>query len=394
MKQLLLFLLVASIAAEEVSIADVLHRAEEASATMLSTSDAIISLDSTKENYVTGANPELSVGTENFGVSEIELVISQDIRFKSKREPIQLQLDITRKELQIESEISRRELSLAVTEAYLIAAKLSDMIALTDELILSVKSELLQIEERISRGVGSKLELLEQRSLLSELNGERFALEGEYRGALAILNSFIEGESIESVQSLDELAETFHIHNLSTIPENHPELVKLALEEDRVELKTMESRALQTPDFNINSGYKRNNEAGENAFLLGFSLGLPFNRDSDIAVNEAAVMERSLSFTRNEVTRQLSAELVLLQEESNIAERRLKIIRDERIPLAEEILDVAKGQFRRGILSVRDKIIYQQELINLRGEELDLLNLYYTARANELIFTQNFEGME
>ncbi len=394
MKQLLLFLLVASIAAEEVSIADVLQRAEEASATMLSTSDAIISLDSTKENYVTGANPELSVGTENFGVSEIELVISQDIRFKSKREPIQLQLDITRKELQIESEISRRELSLAVTEAYLTAAKLSDMIALTDELILSVKSELLQIEERISRGVGSKLEQLEQRSLLSELNGERFALEGEYRGALAILNSFIEGESIESVQSLDELAETFHIHNLSTIPENHPELVKLALEEDRVELKTMESRALQTPDFNINSGYKRNNEAGENAFLLGFSLGLPFNRDSDIAVNEAAVMERSLSFTRNEVTRQLSAELVLLQEESNIAERRLKIIRDERIPLAEEILDVAKGQFRRGILSVRDKIIYQQELINLRGEELDLLNLYYTARANELIFTQNFEGME
>ncbi len=394
MKQLLLFLLVASIAAEEVSIADVLHRAEEASATMLSTREAIVSLDSTRDNYMTGANPELSVGTENLGVSEFELVLSQDIRFKSKREPIQLQLDITRKELQIESEISRRELSLAVTDAYLTAAKLNDMIVLTDELIRSVESELVQIEDRIARGVGSKLEQLEQRSLLSELNGERFALEGEYRGALVTLNSFIKGESVESLLSLEELGETFHSHEVSTIPENHPSLLQLDLEEDRVELKTVESRALQTPDFNINSGYKRNNEAGENAFLLGFSLGLPFNRESDIAINEAEVMDRSLSFTRDETNRQLSAELALLQEECNIAERRLKIIRDERIPLAEEILDVAKEQFRRGILSVRDKIIYQQELITLRSEELELLHLYYTARADEIIYTQNFEGME
>lgn len=387
MKQFIPFLLAAVITAQELPLADALSSAEDASASLLDIRQKLSALDSSGAYYKTGSNPELEVGTENFGVKEFEVVLSQELRFPSKKTPVNQQIELNKQRIRLSAETVKRDLYSSVITSYLTLAQLQDEALLIDSIIASVELENRQISQRIKAGAASKLELLEQQELLIDLGEEAFAIESQLRSSRAKLNALFAEPKSGSVQSIQELSELFPQESGTEIANSHPNLIELELELAEAELLRLEGKASRTPDFTLSGGYKRENEAKENSLLFGFSMGLPFNKAADIAELEADITEASVNLRKAELKRALTAELTELQENSALASERLRRLREERIPLAEEMVSLAAVQFKRGILPVTEKIRYKRELISLQREELSLIHAELLARASLAVFT-------
>lgn len=387
MKQLIPFLLAVTLSAQEITLTDALSSAEIASAALMDITQKLTALDSTQNLYTTGANPELEVGTENFGVKEFEVTLSQEIRFPSKKVSAVQQIDLRRKQMQLSSEVVKRELYKEVVESYLTISQLQDEALLIDSIVASVKIENENISRRIAAGAASELELLEQQGLLIDLGEEAFSIQSELRASRAILNSLFLKQKRGSVETIHELSRQFNTPDMTEVPESHPALRELELERAEAQILRSESKAARTPDFTLSGGYKRENEAKENSLLFGFSLGLPFNKEAAIADSEADIAESSVILRKAELKRELQAELTQLQEEKVLASERLRTLREERIPLAEKMVQLATVQFKRGIIPVTEKIRYKRELISLQREEVSLLHAELLAHASLAVFT-------
>lgn len=387
MKQLIPFLLAVTLSAQEITLTDALSSAEIASAALMDITQKLTALDSTQNLYTTGANPELEVGTENFGVKEFEVTLSQEIRFPSKKVSAVQQIDLQRKQMQLSSEVVKRELYKEVVESYLTISQLQDEALLIDSIVASVKIENENISRRIAAGAASELELLEQQGLLIDLGEEAFSIQSELRASRAILNSLFLKQKRGSVETIHELSRQFNTPDMTEVPESHPALRELELERAEAQILRSESKAARTPDFTLSGGYKRENEAKENSLLFGFSLGLPFNKEAAIADSEADIAESSVILRKAELKRELQAELTQLQEEKVLASERLRTLREERIPLAEKMVQLATVQFKRGIIPVTEKIRYKRELISLQREEVSLLHAELLAHASLAVFT-------
>lgn len=387
MKQLIPFLLAVTLSAQEITLTDALSSAESASAALMDITQKLTALDSTQNLYTTGANPELEVGTENFGVKEFEVTLSQEIRFPSKKVSAVQQIDLQRKQMQLSSEVVKRELYKEVVESYLTISQLQDEALLIDSIVASVKIENENISQRIAAGAASELELLEQQGLLIDLGEEAFSIQSELRASRAILNSLFLKQKRGSVETIHELSRQFNTPDMTEVPESHPALRELELERAEAQILRSESKAARTPDFTLSGGYKRENEAKENSLLFGFSLGLPFNKEAAIADSEADIAESSVILRKAELKRELQAELTQLQEEKVLASERLRTLREERIPLAEKMVQLATVQFKRGIIPVTEKIRYKRELISLQREEVSLLHAELLAHASLAVFT-------
>lgn len=387
MKQLIPFLLAVTLSAQEITLTDALSSAESASAALMDITQKLTALDSTQNLYTTGANPELEVGTENFGVKEFEVTLSQEIRFPSKKVSAVQQIDQQRKQMLLSSEVVKRELYKEVVESYLTISQLQDEALLIDSIVASVKIENENISRRIAAGAASELELLEQQGLLIDLGEEAFSIQSELRASRAILNSLFLEQKSGSVETIHKLSRQFNTPDMTEVPESHPALRELELERAEAQILRSESKAARTPDFTLSGGYKRENEAKENSLLFGFSLGLPFNKEAAIADSEADIAESSVILRKAELKRELQAELTQLQEEKVLASERLRTLREERIPLAEKMVQLATVQFKRGIIPVTEKIRYKRELISLQREEVSLLHAELLAHASLAVFT-------
>ncbi len=391
MKQLLPFLLVAALSAQELSLNQALLQAENGSADLQAIQQRLTSLDSTTQYYNSGANPELEVGTENLGIKEFEIVLSQELRFSAKKAPIQQQINLNKQELKLQASEIRRDLYCDVVDAYLSVSQLQEEAELIDSVNVSITQENQKIAHRIKMGAASKIELLEQQNLQIDLAEETLTIQSELRSSLAKLNSFfITGES-KAVTKLKALSTEIIVNQQDEVPSSHPKLLALQIKTGEAELKRLESKALSIPVFAVNGGYKRENEVQENSLLLGFSLGLPFNKEADLASIEADIVMSTVKLQKVELNRLLSAELVNLSEQSFLAKERLRILREDRIPLAKEMVQTASLQYSRGVLSVADKIRYKRELISLQRQELTLIHAELLARSSQAIFTNSLK---
>ncbi len=119
MKQLFLLILTTLVAAQNFTLEQALSLAESSSAELRAIEIKVNKLDSTSSLFTTGANPELEVGTENLGKNEVEIVVSQELRFASQKQPALRELELLKRETALPSEAIRRELNSKVIENYL-----------------------------------------------------------------------------------------------------------------------------------------------------------------------------------------------------------------------------------------------------------------------------------
>ncbi len=391
MKQLLPFLLFAFVCAKEVTLQEAISKAETASATITSLQNRVATIDMSVSLYTRGENPELEIGTENFGISEFEVVLSQKLRFSSQKKTSVEAVTIQKSRLKNELSALKREIEQRVTLSYIEASQLQSALSLIDSLSASINQEIIELNKRISLGGASQLELLELQTLLLELKDEKLLYESELVLARTELNSLFTVDENETFQPLEvletDIATAFLSGAAKEVTKSHPDLIELEIEQSEIDLKVLEVKAAKAPGLSLSGGYKRNNEAKENALLLGISFELPFNRASSLAEVERGLMSGSVEINRAEVERKLSAKLLTLNEKSTLTQKRVNLLTDERVPLAKKMETAATELYKTGASPLSDKIRYQRLLIELKLEALTLKQEMVSAFSEQLLFT-------
>lgn len=321
------------------------------------------------------SNPELEVGLENFGLNEIEIVLTQPVELGGKRRS---RSDIAEHELSsIKTEYEAIKLSLK-SETYrrlipLISFKEKTMIL--DSILILVEETANRIREGVAIGAFSQTDLLRASLEAEKLKLQRDVLKREinnHKRSLSILSSQKDGV-LDIVGTFRKDLTLPELDKLEKSLNSHPAMILLDQERKLKELELKDAKSAAVPDLNISGGYLRNNEAKENAVLLSASIALPFfNRNrGEISAKESLKKARVVS---NEQT--LKGNFVQLKniyEEIVITNLLVQKYEDVLIPATKEILSSVKDKYQKGAINFIEVIGAIQEHLSLKMEFVEIL---------------------
>lgn len=321
------------------------------------------------------SNPELEVGLENFGLNEIEVVLTQPVELGGKRRS---RSDIAEHELSsIKTEYEAIKLSLK-SETYrrlipLISFKEKTMIL--DSILILVEETANRIREGVAIGAFSQTDLLRASLEAEKLKLQRDVLKREinnHKRSLSILSSQKDGV-LDIVGTFRKDLTLPELDKLEKSLNSHPAMILLDQERKLKELELKDAKSAAVPDLNISGGYLRNNEAKENAVLLSASIALPFfNRNrGEISAKESLKKARVVS---NEQT--LKGNFVQLKniyEEIVITNLLVQKYEDVLIPATKEILSSVKDKYQKGAINFIEVIGAIQEHLSLKMEFVEIL---------------------
>lgn len=387
MKKLLPFLLVALVAAGELTFDAALRRAEEHSPVLKRARAEQATVDKTKELYLAGTAPELEISTENLGIGEVELVVSKELRHSAKRKPLLAEQNLRREKAVLENRPALLELHRQVAENYIELTFLAESQKRILSIITSLKEEKGDITRRVKLGAASELELLEHEGLIISMDEMIFALESDMRSTQRALNTLWEEDVVCTPLSLDELKQFFSTKESDLISPEHPLLQRMKVAKSEAALLRLQSDGSSKPDFSLSSGYKRSNETGENSFLLGLTIGFNQKRDVTIGNAEAALIEKGLTIEKTAVTREIAKGVLLFKEKRLKLESLQTSLLEKRMPLAESLIEAAQKRYARGVLPIYEMIRYRRELYHLQLEELEIKKELLQNQMSQILYT-------
>lgn len=394
MKLLLPFLLAATVVAGELTFEEALRKAEEFSPVLQVAQEIQKSVDETKEFHLKGAAPELEIGTENFGIGEVEVVVTKELRPTAKRAPIEIELALRKERAAAENRAALLELHKKVAESYIELAFLHESQDRLTSILHSLEEEKQEISRRVRLGAASELELLEHEGLLIGIEEQLGILKSDLLHAEATLNTLWDEDRTGQVHSMEELATRLYEQVDTLISPLHPLYTPFAINKSEAALLKAQSEGSRKPDFALSGGYKRVNESKENSFLLGFSVGFANKSSSAILDAEASLLERTTAIEKDAIERELKKGLSLFTVEKERTKRLLTSLKEKRIPLVQSLIDAAEKRYRRGALPIYEKIRYRRELYHLQLEELVLEKELLLTTVSHIIYTGNLLSRE
>lgn len=313
-------------------------------------------------------NPEAEVMLENFGQNEIEIAITQPFELGGKRSA---RIKIAQNQLetaQVKYEKAKRELTAEVTRRFIAILSLQEQLKQVEYAITVVESSIVVTKHRVESGAAMEIDVIRTEMELSELKIERDKIRREHRQSTKHL-SVLWGEDKAVFEGvLGQFSLDFSIPSLTkleeTIAEN-PEIVLQTKEVEMTKIEIEEARAEGTPDMAISAGYLRNNETGENAALVGFSIDLPlFNRNQGV-VAEKSHLNRAARLEKTNAIAVIKAEIFEKHNELTGLIKQLSILENELDPKAEKIYKQIHNFYYIGKSSYLDVLEIRRGLIDL-----------------------------
>lgn len=372
MKFLCVVLFATSLFAAELTFEEALIKAEENSALLNTVQKRLQNIDATRSLYLKGSAPEIELSTENLGLSEVELAVSKELRSKEQKAPLAKDVEIRKRAVALPVTAERLEIHREMATLYVSLSALDESEQYVDSIRQSLERELTVLKKRFAAGAASELELLEQEQLIMEMDEQAIVLKSENQKLKSNLNYFWSDEVTLKTEPLEVLLKRLST-SVSEPDEKHPQLLELHIRKQEASLLELQAIALQKPDWSVQGGYKRNNEAKEHAFLLGVSLGLKSKGEASIVRAEASLLKNEIVATRVAVLRELTNKLTLLDAEIAQKEMLLDRLVEQKIPLAKRFIAAAHKRYAKGVLSIADKIRYRRELFDLQLEKNELV---------------------
>lgn len=333
-------------------------------------------------------NPELEVGLENFGVNEIEVVLSQPIELGGKRaKRIQYvnkeieasKLDFENKTIEVEANVYRNIIPILA---------LNNDIQILESIIAIVDSASLLIEKRISAGANSSVDLLRASMELDQLKLKKEMFEDEKFKRSNNLSSLWGDSSNNRIAVNGILNSDVQIPSIELYKEkfiSHPDMKKMSIEKELSEIELLQAHKDAIPDLGISGGYLRNNESGENAVLFSASIELPvFNRNSgEINKLKSTVQSKVYEVEGAQTNRRI--EISTVYNELQRIDVQIKSIKEKILPKSREILSTVFNHYGNGAISFLDVLEAQREDLELK---LEMNNL---EKEKALLITDLFE---
>lgn len=321
-------------------------------------------------------NPEIEVGSEDYGHSELEVVVTQPIPLGGARgaavevaereaEIAELELEVGR--LAIEAEVIRRFASV-------LAAR--DRLALVDSMIRLSTAGLEAIRMRVEAGASMEIDLVRARLAGEELRLERYDLERALvRGKNRLAGLWGESEfGFAGVSgSLDALVSLPDVGHLQSEMEGHPAWRLQGAERRLARAEIDEIRAQRWPELALSAGYLQSNEADEGAVLAGLSMSLPILDRKGAGIeaknHRLAAVEYGADLERLE----RRATLGDLHSQLEGTRVRLTVLSGDLLPEAARIHTALERFYALGRMGILDVLEARGHLLEVRIRALDLV---------------------
>jgi len=320
-------------------------------------------------------NPEIEAETENFGDSEIEVVLTQPIMTGGRRgaavdaatwEATITGLEYESARISVESELIRRYVT--VLSAYQRIALIDSTIAISNHSIAAVRR---LVEAGAAMEVDlMRAELERDEFLLEQADLDRDLYEAELKLCELWGDRGFEYERVAGSVSMAPLLPT--IDDLDAALEDHPDIQILDARGMLAEAERKQARSERVPEMALSAGYLRNNEVNENAVIAGLSFSLPiFNRQKG-AIEEKEHERTATEHEGRQVRVERAADLAALHSTFEVRGRKLNAISGEVLERATLIHRSLNDFYFRGKVGILDVLAARAHLLDLHMRIVDL----------------------
>jgi len=321
-------------------------------------------------------DPEIEIGTENAGISEIEISTSQEFELGGKR-----QARIQAASIEKSIAVARRDYAVFLLKIELFRSVVPLLISslrieAIDSLSQLAEEALEVINRRIAAGAAPVLDSIRSSVELQELRQMQLNMHSEQLRYRNNISTLIGSTSLFRDSLQERLKEKFSLlalDSLSAAITSHPSVNLLRLEISAAEAELGIRKSEKAITLGATAGYVRNNENKENAFRLGLSFPLPVFRKSKASVSESEHTKIGLEHDlKSEVTRYKNR-LIYHSDLFAVISQNLAILRENIIPGTALIYHELSQFYEKGNASINELLQARHEFFERKLEYLDML---------------------
>ena len=344
-------------------------------------------------------NPEFDAEVENFAGSgtlnnfqgsELTFSVGQLIELGGKRQKRAQVAALSADLAAWDYEAVKLDVFVDVVSLFTNALAVQQQMDLRQELVNVAESFLKNIQRRVEAGRDSPAEAARAKVELSAAKIDLQRLQKELQSArkkLAATWGSDEPTFGRLRGNLDVVTELPALEKLDALVSNNPDIARWTTEIQQRDAELSLEKTQRIPDPLIGAGYRRLNQSGDNAFIMGISLPLQiFNRNQG-NIQAAQYRKSQAEQMKRAVQISLSSALTEIYNNLSASYHEISTLKTSVIPEAQNAYEMIKQGYQMGKYGFLDVLAAQRSLFEVRSQYLNALADYHqnTARLERLI---------
>jgi len=341
-------------------------------------------------------NPIVSVLLEDLGASGIDEIdassaavqpqttiqLSQLVELGGKRAARRELAALDRDLAAWDYETARIDVFTQVTRAFFDVLAAQEAVALTERTMQAVGEVRLSVGARVAAGAVSPIEETRAEISLAAVRVESEqarALLGAARGRLAATWGSSEAAFLSAVGNLEEVPSLPTRENLQARLADNPYLARWAAEISQRQAALAFERSKGVPDLEVIAGYRRFNDLGRNALVIGGSISLPIFDRNQGGIEEARNRLSKAYEQRRAAEARVAAALAEAYGALTGAHTAVTSLQAAVLPGAQQTFEAVNEGYRLGKFGYLDVLDAQRTFIGASGQYLRALADYHKA---------------
>lgn len=334
-----------------------------------------------KPGYELSAELENVAGTgELSGVEngEITVALSSVIELSDKR---QARLAISDAKLYTH-ELQRQVLTLEIlgrlTRNYITVLRIQEELKLAADEEAFAQSLYEVVRSKAERGAASDVEVIRAKTIVSQNRILQHSLNSQLDREKVSLAGFWGDTEIEFSQLTGSLFSFNEARSFASLFEKVKASPAMKVLASDIRLKEMEVNLAQLQDqvdFSWQFGIKRLQESQDSALVFGFSVPLRSKTRNQNRVAESLAERERIAEGRRETIVNLNAQLFSAYSQRSQYVEVVYQLQKHIIPNLNQVLDLTKEAYDKGLLKYQDWIAAQQELLEAKQQLIDAASL-------------------
>jgi len=341
-------------------------------------------------------NPSLSVLAENLGASRLEgneassvavqpqttLQLSQLVELGGKRAARKELAALDRDLAAWDYETARIEVFSYVTRAFFDVLAAQETVALTERTMQAVNEVRQSVSERVAAGAVSPIEETRAEISLAAVRVEseqaRYLL-GAARGRLAATWGSSAAAFLSAVGDLSEVPSLPTLEELKARLADNPNLARWAAEISQRQAALALEQSKRVPDLEVSAGYRRFNDLGRNALVIGGSISLPIFDRNQGGIEEARNRLSKAYEQRRAAEARVAAAMAEAYGALTSAHGAVTALQASVLPGAQQTFEAVNEGYRLGRFGYLDVLDAQRTFISANGQYVRSLADYHKA---------------
>ena len=339
-------------------------------------------------------NPEIDAEIENFAgsgafdgfqESELTVTIGQLLELGNKRQK-RTQVAVLGADMAAWNyEVVRLDVFTRVVKAFIDELVIQQRIDLQKELVKVAEEFLQNIEQRVNAGRLSPAEIARAKVEFLTTTIEMNRLKKELQAAtkrLAATWGSTEPKFKRVTGKLDTKLILPSFEKLQALISQNPDIARWAVAIQQREAELAFEKSQRIPDLTISGGFRRLNESGDNAFVMGLSMPMLLFDHNQGNIQAAEYRRKQVEQQKRAVEVSINTSLSESYTKLSQAYNEALILKTNVIVEAKNAFDMISHGYQMGKFGSLDVLDAQRTLFEVRARYLDALKEYHQSSAD------------